>query len=61
MNKNNYTAPAVQVTQVNVIYHLLDPSIRGTDMNDGFSEDLEMGGSTNSADSRRRGSWWDED
>ena len=61
MNKKQYTAPAVQETQVRIVHHLLSHSIRATQMNGGFSEGLEVGESTESADSRRRGSWWDEE
>ena len=61
MNKNYYTAPTVRVVHINVKYHLLDKSITNASMSGDFSEELEMGGTTTSADSRRRSIWGDED
>jgi hypothetical protein len=59
MKKNNfYTAPELRIVEVTIGQHLLDASVTGVSMS-GFSEDLTVGGETETADSRRN--VWEED
>ena len=59
MNKKYYITPTVNVVTVKTQSHLLDASIVNVTTTGTFSEELEVGGTTSSADSR--GGFWDDD
>lgn len=59
MNKKNYMTPNTEVIKLNVQSHLLDASIVNVNSSDTFTEDIEVGGTTTGADSRK--SIWDDD
>ena len=59
--KKEYMSPKTQIVSVNLEMHLLTPSVAGTNMGDGFTSPIVVGGSTDSADSRGGGFWDDED
>ena len=59
MNKKYYITPTVNVVTVKTQSHLLNNSVAGVTMSGGFTEELEVGGTTVGADSR--GGFWDDD
>jgi len=60
MNKKHYTAPTANKVEVRVLSHLLGASVGGATLSGDFSQELEVGGTTTSSDSRR-GSIWDDE
>jgi len=60
--KKTYIIPVTEMIAVNVVTHLMENSILGTNMKTaGFTEDIKVGGTTTEADSRRNDFWDDED
>ena len=58
--KKIYQTPATEITKVHVHANLLQSSIVKVSQGKGFSEEIEIGSTTTSADSRR-GSFWDDE
>lgn len=60
--KKNYISPKTETVKIKYKSHLMDPSATGTNMSgQGFTEEISVGGSTTTADSRRFDIWGDDE
>ena len=60
--KKNYICPLTETINIRTQSHLMDPSATGTNMSgQGFSEEISVGGSTTTADSRRFDIWGNDE